>query len=421
VASHRGGYEVSTPDVTSVRWIDERGARWISGTGLGLVVVMVVVSAFMGEDDFAAGLVFGVWLAALGTVGALVAARRPRNPIGWLLLSSAALISLFFFGDAYASYSLELGHGPLPLDRFMAWLTLWVTVPGFGAFIFVFLLFPDGRLLSARWQWLVWIGIVGLALTVFGLAIRPGPIDSVPIIDNPFGVQGADRVARFLTEGPGSLMDGFVVLAAVTALVLRIRRSRGTERQQMRWFVFAVVLFVAVFGAAQILWAIVEEPESGGPANTFGFFAIMLSLIFIPVSMGIGILRYRLYDIDVIVNKTLVYGGLTAILALAYVGIVVALQNVIPGADDSDLTIAGSTLAVAALFRPLRARMQGFIDRRFYRRKFDTQRTLESFSSRLREDVDLDHLSADLLGVVHNTMQPAHASLWLKPARRAEL
>jgi hypothetical protein len=182
----------------------------------------------------------------------------------------------------------------------------------------------------------------------------------------------------------------------------------------MRWFVFSVVMFVVVFGAAQILWAVVEEPESGGPANTFGFAAIMLSLIFIPVSMGISILRHRLYDIDTVVNKTLVYGGLTAILALAYVGIVVALQNVIPGANDSDLTIAGSTLAVAALFRPLRARVQGFIDRRFYRGKYDAQRTLESFSSRLREDVDLDHLSRDLLGVVRDTMQPAHASLWLR-------
>jgi hypothetical protein len=400
---------VSTP-----RRIGQRAARWLSGIGLGLIVTMVVVSALIGEDGVVAGLVLGVWLMALGAVGALVAARRPQNPIGWLLLSAAALISLFLFGDAYASYSLELGHGPLPLDRFMAWLTLWVAVPGFGAFIFVFLLFPDGRVLSPRWRWLVWLGIVGLSAVVLGLAIRPGPIDSVPSLDNPFGIQEAEGLARFLTEGPGGLLDGAVVLASVLSLILRIRRSRGTQRQQMRWFVFSVVMFVVVFGAAQILWAIVEEPESGGPANTFGFAAIMLSLIFIPVSMGISILRHRLYDIDTVVNKTLVYGGLTAILALAYVGIVVALQNVIPGADDSDLTIAGSTLAVAALFRPLRARIQGFIDRRFYRRKFDAQRTLESFSSRLREDVDLDHLSADLLGVVSDTMQPAHASLWLK-------
>jgi hypothetical protein len=403
---------VSTP-----RRIGQRAARWLSGIGLGLIVTMVVVSALIGEDGVVAGLVLGVWLMALGAVGALVAARRPQNPIGWLLLSAAALISLFLFGDAYASYSLELGHGPLPLDRFMAWLTLWVAVPGFGAFIFVFLLFPDGRVLSPRWRSLVWLGIVGLSAVVLGLAIRPGPIDSVPSLDNPFGIQEAEGLARFLTEGPGGLLDGAVVLASVLSLILRIRRSRGTERQQMRWFVFSVVMFVVVFGAAQILWAIVEEPESGGPANTFGFAAIMLSLIFIPVSMGISILRHRLYDIDTVVNKTLVYGGLTAILALAYVGIVVALQNVIPGADDSDLTIAGSTLAVAALFRPLCARIQAFIDRRFYRGRYDTQRTLESFSSRLREDVDLDHLSADLLGVVRDTMQPAHASLWLKEKR----
>jgi hypothetical protein len=381
---------------------------------------MLVGSAALSRDDeFVAGIVLGVWLVVLAAVGALVAGKRKENPVGWLLLSAAVLIGLFLFADAYASYSLQFGHGPLPLDRFMAWLSLWVTIPGFGAFIFVFLLFPDGRLLSPRWRWLVWLGIAGLSVVVLGLAIRPGPIDSVPSLDNPFGIQEAGGLVHFLTEGPGSLVDGGVVLAAILSLILRIRRSRGTQRQQMRWFVFSVVMFVVVFGAAQILWAIVEEPESGGPANTFGFLAIMLSLIFIPVSMGIGILRYRLYDIDVIVNKTLVYGGLTAILALAYLAIVVALQNVIPGADDSDLTIAGSTLAVAALFRPLRARIQGFIDRRFYRGRYDAQRTLESFSSRLREDVDLDHLSADLLGVVRDTMQPAHASLWLRPTREA--
>jgi hypothetical protein len=403
---------VSTP-----RTISRGAAGWVSGTGLGLVVTMVVVSALIGEDEVVAGLVLGVWLTALGTVGALVAARRPQNPIGWLLLSSAVLISLFLFGDAYASYSLLYGHGPLPLDRFMAWLTLWVTIPGFGAFILVFLLFPTGRLLSRRWKWVAILAAVGIGAGTLGVAIRPGPVDSVPAIDNPFGLDAATGFARFLEEGLGSFLVFPIVLASILSLVFRVGSATGIERQQMRWFVFSVVMFVVVFGATQILWAIVEEPESGGAWNTFGFFALMLSLIFIPVSMGIGILRHRLYDIDTVVNKTLVYGGLTAILALAYVGIVVALQNVIPGADDSDLTIAGSTLAVSALFRPLRARIQGFIDRRFYRRKFDTQRTLESFSSRLREDVDLDHLSADLLGVVGDTMQPAHASLWLRPER----
>jgi hypothetical protein len=289
-----------------------------------------------------------------------------------------------------------------------------VTIPGFGAFILVFLLFPTGHLLSRRWKWVAILAAVGIGAGTFGVAIRPGPVDSVPAIDNPFGLDAAAGFARFLEEGLGSFLVFPVVLASILSLVVRVRRATGAERQQMRWFVFSVVMFVVVFGAAQILWAIVEEPESGGPANTFGFFALMLSLIFIPVSMGISILRFRLYDIDVIVNKTLVYGVLTAVLAVAYLGIVVALQSVIPGADDSDLTIAGSTLAVAALFRPLRGRIQGFIDRRFYRRRYDAQRTLESFSSRLRDDVDLDHLSADLLGVVRDTMQPAHASLWLR-------
>jgi hypothetical protein len=394
------------------RFLKQRSGIF-AGVGLTLLVVtLIATTALPSDEGILVGMILILWLGSLGAVGALVSARRPENPVGWLLLTSALLISLSFCADAYASYSLQLGHGPLPLDRFMAWLTLWLTIPGFGAFIFVFLLFPNGQLPSPRWRWLVRVGVVGLAALVLGVAIRPGPVDAVPTIDNPMGIEAAHEVSD-LVEGPIGLLDGILVLAAVASLVVRRRRARGAERQQMRWFVFSVVLFVAIFLGSQILWSIVGD-ETRGPTEFLPFLAIMLALIFIPVSMGIGILRYRLYDIDVIVNKTLVYGGLTAFLALAYLGIVVALQNVIPGAGDSDLTIAGSTLAVAGLFRPLRARMQGFIDRRFYRGKYDTQRTLESFSSRLREDVDLDHLSADLLGVVRDTMQPAHASLWLR-------
>jgi hypothetical protein len=393
----------------------KRRSGVVAGGGLGLLCLMLIATNVMPNDEgILVGLIVIAWLGSLGAVGALVAARRPTNPIGWLLLTSALLIALSFLADAYASYSLQLEHGPLPLDRFMAWVTLWVTVPGFGLFIFIFLLFPDGRLPSPRWRWLVRVAIVGLGALLLGLAIRPGPVDAVPTIDNPFGIQAARGVSG-LVEGPLGLLDGILVLAAVTSLVVRRRRARGAERQQMRWFVFSVVLFVTVFGAAQIFWAILGD-KSSGPTEFFPFFAIMAALIFIPISMGISILRYRLYDIDVIVNKTLVYGALTAVLAVAYLGLVVALQSVIPGAGDSDLTIAGSTLAVAALFRPLRGRIQGFIDRRFYRHKYDTQRTLESFSARLRDDVDLDHLSADLLGVVHDTMQPTHASLWLREA-----
>jgi hypothetical protein len=397
------------------RFLKQRSGL-LAGVGLSVLVAMLISTMAMPSDEgFLVDMIIVLWMGSLGAVGALVAARRPENSIGWLLLTSALLITLSFFADAYASYSLQLGHGPLPFDQFMAWLTLWVTVPGFGAFMFVFLLFPNGRLPSHLWRWVVRLGVVGLVALVLGLAIRPGPVDAVPTIDNPFGIEAAHDVYG-LIEGPVGLLDGTLVLAAVGSLVVRRRRARGPERQQMRWFVFSVVLFVATFLGAQIFWSIVGD-ETKGPTEFLPFLAIMIALIFIPISMGISILRYRLYDIDVIVNKTLVYGGLTLVLALAYLAIVVALQNVIPGAGESDLTIAGSTLAVAALFRPLRARVQGFIDRRFYRHKYDAQRTLEAFSSRLREDVDLDHLSKDLLGVVRDTMQPAHASLWLKETR----
>ena len=397
------------------RYLKQRSDLF-AGVGLSLLVIMLIAKLGMPSDEgFLVDMIIVLWMGSLGAVGALVAARRPENPIGWLLLTSALLITLSFFADAYASYSLQLGHGPLPFDQFMAWLTLWVTVPGFGAFMFVFLLFPNGRLPSHLWRWVVRLGVVGLVALVLGLAIRPGPVDAVPTIDNPFGIEAAHDVYG-LIEGPVGLLDGILVLAAVGSLVVRRRRARGPERQQMRWFVFSVVLFVATFLGSQIFWSIVGD-ETRGPTEFFPFLAIMLALIFIPISMGISILRYRLYDIDIIVNKTLVYGGLTGVLALSYLAIVVALQNLIPAADDSDLTIAGSTLAVAAFFRPLRARVQGFIDSRFYRHKYDAQRTLEAFSSRLREDVDLDHLSKDLLGVVRDTMQPAHASLWLKETR----
>jgi O-antigen/teichoic acid export membrane protein len=203
-----------------------------------------------------------------------------------------------------------------------------------------------------------------------------------------------------------------LILVSLASLIVRFRRSHGEERQQLKWIayvagVMSVLLFNELFllewlGAGETTFGIAGEHLANLSAATF------------PIAAAIAILKYRLYDLDLVINRTLVYGALTALLAVTYFAMVVLLQNAIPGADDSDLTIAGSTLAVAALFRPLRSRVQGFIDRRFYRRKFDAQRTLESFSSRLREDVDLDHLTRDFLGVVHDTMQPAHASLWIR-------
>jgi hypothetical protein len=222
-------------------------------------------------------------------------------------------------------------------------------------------------------------------------------------IDNPIGIPGLGDVEA--TFGPVLLAMAISFLVCGASIVMRFRRSRGDERQQLKLVTFGACFMVVMLLIGDFLEAVLPSPVSW-------LFPVVL-LVFL-ASITVAMLKYRLYEIDLVINRTLVYGVLTALLAAAYLGLVVLLQGVIPGAGESDLTIAGSTLAVAALFRPLRAQVQGFIDRRFYRRKVDAQRTLESFSSRLREDVDLDHLSTDLLRVVHDTMQPVHASLWLR-------
>jgi hypothetical protein len=276
---------------------------------------------------------------------------------------------------------------------------------------FLMLLFPTGSPPTRRWRWVGWVAAANiLVLTGSAMSLWPqrGPallIDTLPTAS-----------LEILVEITWTVML-VLLLVSFASLIVRFRRSRGEERQQLKWIAFvAAVVSVLLFNQLFLL-------EWLGAGNTpFGIVSehlLNLSAATFPIAAAIAITKYRLYDIDLVINRTLVYGALTALLALAYFGIVVALQNAIPGADDSDLTIAGSTLAVAALFRPLRARVQGFIDRRFYRRKFDAQRTLESFSSHLREDVDLDHLSADLLGVVRDTMQPAHASVWLRASQES--
>jgi hypothetical protein len=237
---------------------------------------------------------------------------------------------------------------------------------------------------------------------------------SWPDVANPLGIEALRPLSGSLDVSVGLLP--LCMVGSALSLIGRFRRSRDRERLQLKWL-------AAGAGLTATLYLVLMA--SGG-AEHFGLWTppawvnnfddvIIYSFALIPVSVGVAVLKYRLYDIDVIINRTLVYGGLTALLATTYLGTVLLLQGVIPTAGDSDLTIAGSTLAVAALFRPLRARVQDFIDRRFYRRKVDAQHTLESFSSRLRDDVDLDNLSRDLLGVVRDTMQPEHASLWLRP------
>jgi hypothetical protein len=364
---------------------------------------------------------FGYWLlfVSFATVGALVASRWPKNAIGWIFCWLGLSFSLGSASEEYALYALVTEAGSLAGAEGIVWLTAWFGGPiVFALFALVFLLFPDGRLPSSRWRPVVWLELVAVVCLV-AWAFEPGPLGNLGLVrvSNPFGVQGAAALLGTL-----GLLGLFMTLAVAVAggisLVVRFRRARGVERQQIKWFAFSGVVFCAVFAAGPFLWSL---PES--PATVWIWPVLFLAgASTIPVAVGIAILRYRLYDIDVLINRTLVYGSLTVTLALTYLGSVVALQygfRSLTG-QESTLAIVVSTLAIAALFSPLRRRVQGFVDRRFYRRKYDAAKTLEAFGSRLRDETNLDALSADLVGVARSTMQPEHASLWLRPERASK-
>jgi hypothetical protein len=397
-----------------------RERRW-RATGLawalcGVAVALVAVSTGLQASTASSpvpgtfgfrGLTSVVGLAFSG-VGLLIATRQPRNPIGWVFLAVGIVSSLQRWGLEYAVFDLIANRASLPGARTAAWLAGWLWVPLVGLVgIFVPALFPGGGFLSRRWRVLGWLGGTAIVLTSFGVATIPGPMDSAGGIDNPFGiVEGIDLQALFFT----TLLAPSLIAAAIS-LVVRFRRSGETERAQIKWLAYAAGLLALYLAAGGFVY-----PSASRSSLSFQVLSnlTVLALGAVPVAVGVAILKYRLYDIDRLINRTLVYGALTALLAVTYLALVVFLQGVIPGAGDSDLIIAGSTLAVAALFRPLRARLQGFIDRRFYRSKYDAQRTLEAFSAHLRDEVELKHLQAKLIAVVGDTMQPVHASLWLR-------
>jgi hypothetical protein len=353
--------------------------------------------------DLEAGAGDFIWpLVILGFafVGALVASRRPENPIGWIFCGGAVAFSLSGLGEAYGIYTLFAEPGALlGGGETAAWFSVWVWVLGGVPLIILFpLLFPNGELLTPRWRIVAVAAFAAIAFLVVGSMFAPGPMEDLPEVENPYGIGGVAGDVFDAFGAVGWLLIVLSLIAAVTSLVLRFRRSRGIERQQLKWVAAAGVVLVVSF----LSW---EVWEGMAP---LGIFTMV-------VAAGIAILRYRLYDIDVVINRTLVYGALTATLALAYLGGVLLLQLALrPLTESSNLAIAGSTLAVAALFRPARARIQALVDRRFYRRKYDAARTLARFGSQLRDEVDLDALGGALRRVVTETMQPAHMSLWLR-------
>ncbi len=369
-----------------------------------------------GGEYSALDVFFEVPRLAFPTLGAFLAARRPENPTGWLFCAMSLVDLIQGFTLAYADYALFGRAGSLPGTESMAWVSHWIGFPGvFLGAVFLFLLFPAGRLPSRRWRYLPWIAVVGSVSLALGEALSPGPLMTHPSISNPFGIEGllfgvvpAPRVWD-VAKVVGAALLGASALGSAASLFLRLRRASGEERQQIKWLAYAAAIMVVSFTVAFAFspWEPLNEV-----AFTMGFVGYLL----LPVAAAVAILRYRLYDIDLIINRTFVYGSLTVSLALVYVGGVVGLQALLRAitGQESTLAVVASTLAIAALFGPLRRRLQAFVDRRFYRSKYDAAKTLTAFNARLRDETDLDTLSGDVVGVVRETIQPAHASLWLR-------
>jgi hypothetical protein len=351
--------------------------------------------------------------SAFAVVGAIVAARRPRNPVGWLIGAGALLWTLGVCSSA-VYWHIAFGHANAPRAAdYVAWLGSWTFLPAFVCLLaLVPLLFPTGAPPGPRWRVVAWTAVVAGAVATLSTALAPGPLDTAdfPWVDNPFGIEGvglrAVAGASFVAVAAGAL-------ASLASLVVRYRRAHGIERLQLRW--------VASAGCVLVVGAVAGSLASGWLGSGAGWVAILVGLLAVAAGLAVALLRYRLYDIDVVVNRTLVYGALTATLAAAYLGSVLLLQLTLSGvAGGSGLAVAASTLAAAALFRPARARIQNAVDRRFYRRKYDARRTLEGFSAHLRNEVDLVALNAELGAVVRETLQPAHVSVWLRsPEARA--
>jgi hypothetical protein len=397
-------------------------APWLIWSLYGLATCLIVVTSGVGllsqggsnnvlrlaSDaliDIATPVVFA-------TMAALIVSRQPRNPIGWLL---TVVVGAFLVGEPLESYVDGLAS-PSPTPTVPLLLAVWFSNWGWSLLIFslllILLLFPTGRPPTPRWRW---VGVATIAwATLFVLMVTLSQQLTTPDLafDNPIGVLGEGTVELL----SGAWIVGLLVLlaACAVALFVRYRRANDTEREQIKWLLYACAVFVVVFVGGTV-------SEVAGSNSLGGYvWGILfgLSLVMLPAAIGIAVLRYRLYEIDVVINRTLVYGPLTAMLVVVYFGVVVGLQAVFRALTEQEqqpqLAVVVSTLAIAALFAPLRRRIQSFIDRRFYRRKYDAAKTLASFNSRLREETDLDSLTNDVLGVVRETMQPVHTSLWLR-------
>jgi hypothetical protein len=406
--------------------VSERGvarlAKAMTALSTVLLVLAVVLLLLNRDLGFKALSPHLFLVPGFAVVGLVLAVRRPGNAIGWLFVGMGLVAAVQALAFEYAVRALVTAPGSLPAAAWMGWVATWTFLLNLPALALLLLLFPDGRVPSPRWRIVPWLLGVAIAGVTVWVMLQPGPIDlTLVTIDNPAGVAALDdpaihavgvvpNILTFLTLFVGSV-------ACALAPFVRRRRAQPIERQQLKWLA-AVAGGSGLVGATGFLMA----GFASSAATVVGGLLLVVALVGvavgIPVAVGMAILRYRLYDIDRVINRTLVYGLLTAVLGLGYAGVVLVLGQVFGGVGGNppSWAVAGATLAMAALFQPLLRRIQQAVDRRFNRRRYDTARTIEAFSARLRDQVDLDTLSAELLAVVDLTMQPTQVSLWLRPA-----
>ena len=388
------------------------GISTVSNTAGLVLVALLPAGSLEGEGDqtLLLSAAFTLTTLVFALVGAIVSSRLPANPIGWLFCGAGVVLGMESATYGYAAYAL-VAHPGLPGGVVAAWLSSWLWLPALlGVPSLLFLLFPDGRPSSRRWGLVILLIVTGLICQVAGSAFAPGSMQdsSVPETENPVGIE--PKIVTDVLQLTGWTMGLASIVLATCSLVLRYRRSQGIERQQLKWFAWSAGLLPGFLVAG-----VLADVTTDGAGSSYADYVLPLILSVVPISAGMAILRYRLYDIDIVINRTLVYGALTITLAASYFGMVLVLQLALnPLTEQSDLAVAGSTLAVAALFRPLRTRIQSAVDRRFFRRRYDATHTLAAFGARLRDQLDLGEVGADLRRVAHDTMQPAHVSLWLR-------
>jgi hypothetical protein len=397
-----------------------RARRWPAALAwalAGLTVLALIVGFWLAELLWSTGweprpsnaiaVVGAIILVTVSAaaVGAVLASRRPRHPVGWLLLGVGLALNVSLLAQSYVKYGLLARPGSLPGARYLAGFTdstsvIWLSCAGF-----VLLLTPTGKLPSPRWRWWARLAAAAPVVVVLGSVVQPDPL--APDYDgNPLAIPALARVLG-VPAVAGVIIVMVSLLVGAGSLVVRSRRARGTERQQLRWLAYAAALAAGLLLVALVAAFVLAKDEVVTAS-------LALGVALLPLATGAAILRYRLYDLDRIISRTLAYGLLTVLLGGGYALVVLGLGQLL--GRDSSLVVAGATLAVAALFQPARRRIQQLVDRRFNRRRYDVARTIEQFSTRLRDQIDLDTLSTEVLAVVDQTMEPTRVSLWLRPS-----